>query len=60
MASGDNVKRVASLSIGLLLANFLVALIVDQFGYPLHPNVIASGALLMATVTNKLVSKYFA
>jgi len=51
-------QRLASFSIGMLVANFVVALIVDQFGVPLHQNVVASGTLALATGVNLLVSKY--
>ena len=53
-----NKQRLASMSISLLIANFTVALLTDQFHLAIHPNVIATGTLLLIAVTNKLVSKY--
>jgi len=54
-----NGQRLTSASIGLLVANFITYLLVDQFNFQIHPNVAASGALLLAVVVNKVVSKYF-
>jgi hypothetical protein len=51
-------KRTHAISAGVLVANFFVALIVFQFGVPLHPNVVATGAPLLAAGVNFLVSKY--
>ena len=59
LLQNGNRQRITSASIGLLTANFVMFLLVDQFGFGIHPNVAASGALLLAAVINKLVSKYF-
>ena len=54
----DNKERLTSISIGLLLSNFIVAILIDQFQVPLHPNVIVTGSLLIAAVINKLVGRW--
>jgi len=54
-----NKQRLASASVGLLITNLIVAIVVDQLGVPLHPNVVASGSLLLAAITNKLMARYF-
>jgi hypothetical protein len=51
--------RLASVSIGLLTANFVLSILVDQLGYNIHPNTAATGALLLAALINYVVSKYF-
>lgn len=55
---GDNLKRVGSVSIGMALANFIVAFLVFQLGMDIHPNVATTGALLFAAIVNIIVSKY--
>jgi hypothetical protein len=50
--------RIASLSIGMLAANFVVSLCTETFNIPLGPNTIATGTLFLAAVINLLVSKY--
>jgi hypothetical protein len=57
--SNGNGHRIAGASIGLLAANLIVSILTDQLGLPLHPNVVASGSLLIAAIINKLMSKYF-
>ena len=59
ISGGNHTKRLGTASIGMLLANFIVALLVFQFGMAIHPNVAATGALLFAFIVNFLVSKYF-
>jgi hypothetical protein len=51
--------RLASVSVGLLTANFVLSILVDQMGYNIHPNTAATGALLLAATINYVVSKYF-
>jgi hypothetical protein len=51
--------RLASVSIGLLVANFVLSILVDQLGFQIHPNTAATGALLLAAIINYVVSKYF-
>jgi hypothetical protein len=51
-------ERKTATSIGMLTANLIVAVLVFQFGVPLHPNVVATGTLFVAALTNMLVSKY--
>ena len=51
-------KRAGSFSIGMVTANFLIAILVDQFGVPVHPNVAGTGALFIAAIVNILVSKH--
>jgi hypothetical protein len=58
LLQNGNGKRFASAGIGALLANFVVALLVDQLRVPLHPNVVATGTIALATSINILVSKY--
>lgn len=53
-----NAKRVVAGGLGALIANFIVAIVVYQFGVPLDPNVIATGTALLAALTNILLSKY--
>lgn len=53
-----NGKRVASAGIGAALANFTTALLVDQFQLPIHPNVVATGTVVIVVAVNILVSKY--
>lgn len=54
-----NGHRLASAGAGMLVANFMVALLIDQLQLQLHPNLIVTGTLLLAFMVNKLVSKYF-
>jgi len=58
MEGGNNSYRVGATTFGILAANFLFACL-DQLGVPLQPNVVATGTLLLAALTNKLVSIYF-
>ena len=59
LLQNGNKQRGISTGIGLVAANFIVAILVDQFGVPLHANVVATGSLLLAAVINKLVGKFW-
>jgi hypothetical protein len=54
----QNAKRATSATMGALVANFVVAVVVYQFGVALDPNVIATGTALLAALTNIALSKY--
>lgn len=58
LLQNGNKQRLTSIGIGMLVANFLVAVVVDQFQVPLHPNVVTTGALLVAAAVNISMSKY--
>ncbi len=51
-------RRAMSATAGAVVANFIVAVLVDQFGVPLHPNVVATGSVLLATIMNYLLAKF--
>jgi len=55
----DNKERLASVSVGMLVANLVASLLIDQFTVQIHPNVVVSGSLLLAAIINVLVGKYF-
>ena len=59
LLQNGNGHRLATTSISLLVANFAVALLVDQLQLNIHPNVVVTGTLLLAAIVNKLASKYF-
>lgn len=50
-------KRAQAVGVGVLFANFVAAVLI-QCGVELHPNVVATGAPLLAAITNIMVSKY--
>ena len=54
-----NGRRVTTYSVGLIVANFVVSLLTDQFELAIHPNTIVTGSLAIMVVTNLVVSKYF-
>ena len=54
-----NGKRLMGAGIGMAVANFVVAIVVDQFKVPLHLNVVASGSVLLAAGVNFILGKYF-
>lgn len=58
LLQNGNRQRLTSIGIGMLVANFLVAVIVDQLKIPLHINVVTTGALLVAAAVNILMSKF--
>ncbi len=58
LLQNGNRQRLASVGVGMLAANFVVAVVVDQFQIPLHHNVVTTGALLIAAGINILMSKY--
>ena len=59
LLKNGNGQRLASVSIGLLIANFIISILVDQLGVGIHPNTAVTGALLLAAVINMVVGKYF-
>lgn len=56
MANG---KRITAGGIGLAVANLFFALLVFQFGIPIHEQVVASGTGVIMILTNALVAKFF-
>ncbi len=58
LLQNGNGKRLMGAGIGMAVANFVVAIVVDQFGVPLHLNVVASGSVLLAAVVNFILGKY--
>ena len=52
-------KRLGAASAGLVVANFIFALLVNQFGVDIHPNVVASGTGIIMLIVNGITSKYF-
>lgn len=59
LMQNGNGKRLGAAGIGAVVANFIFALVVDQFGVGIHPNVVVTGTSTIVLFTNILVSKYF-
>jgi hypothetical protein len=52
-------KRLGAAGVGAVVANLIFALLVDQFGIAIHPNVVVTSTSAIVLFTNILVSKYF-
>lgn len=52
-------KRLTAAGVGAVVANFVFALLIDQFGVGIHPNVVVTGTSAIVLFTNIIVSKYF-
>lgn len=59
LLQNGNGQRLASVGIGLLVANFVLSLFTKELGISIHPNTAATGALLLAAVINMMIGKYF-
>lgn len=52
-------KRLTAASTGAVVANLIFAVLVDQFGVGIHPNVVVTSTSAIVLFTNIIVSKYF-
>ena len=52
-------KRLGAAGVGAVVANLVFALLVDQFGIGIHPNVVVTSTSAIVLFTNIFISKYF-
>lgn len=56
---GGHSKRLGAAGVGAVVANLVFALLTDQFGIEIHPNVVVTSTSAIVLFTNIFISKYF-